>query len=91
MHKGFQCLDVSSGRVYVSRDVVFDESIYHFTSLHPNAGSHLRSEILLLPESLRNGDEHTIDLSASDALTTNDVCQAADAPTSPTDSLAKNS
>jgi hypothetical protein len=52
MHKGFKCLDVSEGRVYISRDVVFDENVYPFAHLHPNAGAKLRSEILLLPPSL---------------------------------------
>lgn len=60
MHKGFKCLDVTSGRVYISRDVVFDEHIYPFSDLHPNAGHCLRAEILLLPEHLLNPsrDEH---------------------------------
>ena len=35
MHKGVKCLDVSSGRVYISRDVVFDESVFPFSQLHP--------------------------------------------------------
>jgi hypothetical protein len=34
MHKGYKCLDVSSGRVYVSRDVTFDENIFPFSHLH---------------------------------------------------------
>jgi hypothetical protein len=29
-HKGYKCLDDTTGRVYISRDVVFDESIFHF-------------------------------------------------------------
>jgi histone deacetylase 1/2 len=28
LHKGFKCLDVTAGRVYISRDVVFDENIF---------------------------------------------------------------
>jgi hypothetical protein len=48
-HKGFKCLDVAEGRVYVSRDVIFDETIYPFSKLHSNAGAQLRNEILLLP------------------------------------------
>jgi hypothetical protein len=49
MHKGFKCLDVAEGRVYISRDVVFDETMSPFTKLNPNAGARLRAEILLLP------------------------------------------
>jgi hypothetical protein len=50
LHKGFTCLEVSTSRVYISRDVVFDETIYPFAKLHPNAGSLLNKEILLLPD-----------------------------------------
>ena len=55
-HKGVKCLDVSTGRVYISRDVVFDETHFPFRDLHPNAGALLRQEILLLPSHLINGD-----------------------------------
>lgn len=51
-HKGYKCLDISSGRVYISRDVVFDEGVFPFANLHPNAGALLRREILLLPSHL---------------------------------------
>lgn len=42
-------MDVASGRVYISRDVVFDEAVFPFAALHPNAGARLRAEILLFP------------------------------------------
>jgi hypothetical protein len=63
MHKGFKCLDIPTGRVYISRDVVFDENIFPFSKLHSNASARLRSEILLLPPALRNssGNESVID------------------------------
>ncbi len=34
---------------------MFDESITHFPSLHPNAGARLRAEIELLPSHLYTG------------------------------------
>jgi hypothetical protein len=59
IHKGFKCLDVKTGRVYISCDVIFDENVFPFSKLHANAGSRLREEILLLPSHLINpsGDE----------------------------------
>ena len=32
MHKGYKCLHIPSNRVYISRDVVFDESLFPFAS-----------------------------------------------------------
>jgi hypothetical protein len=49
MHKGFKCLDVSTGRVYISQDVIFDESVFPFATLHPNAGVRYTSDVLLTP------------------------------------------
>jgi hypothetical protein len=46
MHKGFKCLDPKEGWVYISRDVVFDESIFPFASLHPNAGARLAQNLI---------------------------------------------
>jgi hypothetical protein len=49
MHKGFKCLDVTEGRIYISRDVVFDEIVFPFSKLNLNARARLRADILLLP------------------------------------------
>jgi hypothetical protein len=54
MHKGFKCLDPKEGRVYISRDVVFNEEVFPFAALHPNAGAWLRAELDLLPDVLKN-------------------------------------
>jgi hypothetical protein len=54
LHKGYKCLEPKEGHVYISRDVVFDESVFPFASLHPNARARLRAEILLLPKNLHN-------------------------------------
>jgi hypothetical protein len=65
-HKGFKCLDPKEGRVYISRDIVFDEVVFPFTELHPNAGARLRAELRVLPDALRSqsstfGDAHILD------------------------------
>jgi hypothetical protein len=39
--------------MYISRDIVFDETVFPFSSLHSNAGACLRDEINLLPLSLQ--------------------------------------
>jgi hypothetical protein len=52
-HKGYKCLDISSGRLYISRDIVFDEIVFPFASLHDNAGARLRAEINHLPLNLQ--------------------------------------
>jgi hypothetical protein len=48
-HKGFKCLDVIVGCIYISWDVVFDENVTPFASLHANVGARLRAEVSLLP------------------------------------------
>jgi hypothetical protein len=52
MHKGFKWLDTRTGRIYISRDIIFDEDLFPFSKLHDNAGARLTSEILLLPPTL---------------------------------------
>jgi hypothetical protein len=72
--KGVKCLEVSTGRVYISRDVVFDEDVFPFKNLHPNARALLRKEILLLDPSLHNfvhGNEQNSDHHDDNIPTTN--------------------
>jgi hypothetical protein len=52
MHKGYKCLEVASGRVYISRDVIFDEGVFPFAELHSNTGARLHTKIDLLPSHL---------------------------------------
>ena len=35
MHKGYKCLDRSTGRIYIYRDVVFDEQVFPFACTTP--------------------------------------------------------
>lgn len=57
------------GESYISRDVIFDENIFPFSKLHPNKGSRLRSEILLLPSHLLNNPrgESVVDKVSNDS------------------------
>jgi hypothetical protein len=41
IHKCFKCLDLSTGRIYISCDVIFDENILPFSKLQSNAGPRL--------------------------------------------------
>jgi hypothetical protein len=36
MHKGYKRLDISTGRIYISRDVIFDESVFPFVNPQPD-------------------------------------------------------
>jgi hypothetical protein len=82
LHKGFKCLNVAEGRVYISRDVIFDETVFPFHKLNPNAGARLRADILLLPSTSQGhatGDEFTDDPMTDmliDPVATNHVCPA---------------
>lgn len=70
LHKGVKCLDISTGRVYISRDVIFDETKFPFPDLHPNADAILRKEILLLPSHL-SGIDHGGENNCADQMMTN--------------------
>ena len=37
LHKRYKCLDNDSGRVYISRDVIFDENVFPFKRAPPNS------------------------------------------------------
>ena len=37
LHKGYKCLHVPTNRVYISRDVVFDENVFPFRALPNNS------------------------------------------------------
>jgi hypothetical protein len=53
MHKGFKCLDIAKCLIYISCNVIFDENIFRFASLHSSAGTRYHSEVLLhLPRNI---------------------------------------
>ena len=74
MHKGYKCLEPSTGRVYISRDVVFYESFFPFSELHPNARALLQKEVLLWPHHLLGFGDQT----STDQMFTNLVLEAHD-------------
>jgi hypothetical protein len=78
LHKGYRCLDISTGRIYISREIVFDETIFPFASLHSNAGARLRQEIDLLPLSLQLLNLHHIEGHELQGLVDVDPANAAD-------------
>jgi hypothetical protein len=94
LHKGFKCLDPSDGHVYISRDVIFDEHIFPFVSMHPNAGARLRAEILLLPNSLYEPNATFGNASVSDSqsasLPTNAVSSPIDDGAATADNAGSN-
>jgi hypothetical protein len=45
MHKGYKCLEVSTDRVFISRNAIFDKEIFPFSKLNLNTRAQLRSEI----------------------------------------------
>jgi hypothetical protein len=67
--------------VYISRDVVFDETIFPFQYLHANAGALLRKEILLLPNHLLNldcGDNNQLPTDATNVSGNEECVQEAE-------------
>jgi hypothetical protein len=87
MHKGVKCLDIYTGRIYISRDVVFDENVFPFASLHPNAGALLKQEILLLPSNASFSSEgvQNVDNHVSPIVPLSDIHQVEEAPASSRD------
>jgi hypothetical protein len=78
MYKGYKCLEVSTGRVYISRDVTFDEEVFPFSELNPNAGARLRCDVALLhPTLFRHdcGDITIHDHITDNPLDTNNVLE----------------
>ena len=47
-HKGYKCLDLSTNRVYISCNVVFDEKSFPFATLSTSHNSHHSSNLQVL-------------------------------------------
>jgi hypothetical protein len=47
LHKGYKCLDISIGRIYISHDVIFYEGIFPFAALHPTVGARYTADVLI--------------------------------------------
>jgi hypothetical protein len=48
--------------VYISRDVIFDETVFPFAQHHPNPGMRYTSEVLILPQTtLQDSPELPLD------------------------------
>jgi hypothetical protein len=60
MHKGFKYLDIPTDRIYISRDVICDEFVIYFASLHSNAGTRYTTDVLL--PSSNSGDNGTTNM-----------------------------
>ena len=63
MHKGYKCLHVPTSRVYISRDVVFDEKVFPFahkqnSPIPPRVSEHA---ILLFPHDHMNYGTSVLD------------------------------
>jgi hypothetical protein len=67
MHKWFKCLDASTSRIYISQDVIFDESIFLIASLHLTVDACYHSEVILLP-STQPGDDAITNLTSVPTL-----------------------
>ena len=50
LHKGYKCLHVPTNRVYISRDVVFDETVFPFSHTSPPSTSPSSSNSPLLSD-----------------------------------------
>jgi hypothetical protein len=61
MHKGYKCLHVPTNRVYISRDVVFDEHVFPYATTTQQTPSPISKHTLLptlLPPTTTASDQH---------------------------------
>jgi hypothetical protein len=76
-HKGYKCLHPPTGRIYISRDVVFHESIFPFSSSSSVSKPEFQPSCTVLPSSL-TFPKHSVQL----PYTTSTPASSAVSPTS---------
>lgn len=70
MHRGYRCLHVSTGRVYISRDVIFEENLFPFSIGTPKqTPDQILEQILVFsPEAMERADSSNQHAEISDIL-----------------------
>lgn len=77
-HKGYKCFDRSNGRVYISRDVVFDENVFPFSqsaikSVDPSNSHHPAILPILTPYSENSLILNSSELAVDNTIVGNDL------------------
>lgn len=65
-HKGHKCLD-GNGRVYISKDVVFDESVFPYSNMFPTSSSPISASLQYYPATICLDDDNEISPSTPDS------------------------
>jgi histone deacetylase 1/2 len=58
MHNGYKCLDKSTRRIYISRDVVFDETVFSFATPAVSVDASVLSKAIRFPHDEPVTGEH---------------------------------
>jgi hypothetical protein len=62
MHNGYKCFHIPTSQVYMSRDVVFDETVFPFAFKDGSPQESLTEQVLptLAPSTIHNHDQHDV-------------------------------
>jgi hypothetical protein len=58
MHNGYKCLDMSMGRIYISRVVVFDETVFPFSTPAVSVDASVLAKAIHFPHDKPVTSEH---------------------------------